>query len=125
MSQLHIRTFSIDCADPHTLATFWAHALGHPLHPHDQPGDEEVLIPLPQGPPLLFIRVPEPKATKNRLHLDLHAAPGTTRDTEVARLRALGATLVDDLRQGDGTGWAVLADPEGNEFCIVRGEHER
>ena len=73
---------------------------------------------------ILFIEVPERKQAKNRLHLDLVPAAGT-RDEEVARLLELGATVVDDLRRPDGSGWVVLADPEGNEFCILRSEAER
>ncbi|RKS08652.1 hypothetical protein DFP74_4366 [Nocardiopsis sp. Huas11] len=122
---MHLHAITIDCADAHTLATFWSQALGHPLDPQDRPGDPEALIRLPQGPPLLFIGVPEPKTTKNRLHLDLCADPGATRETEVARLRDLGATLAEDRREGDGSGWVVLRDPEGHEFCVVRGDHER
>ncbi|WP_372452637.1 VOC family protein [Pseudonocardia nigra] len=73
---------------------------------------------------VLFIEVPEPKQIKNRLHLDLVPAAGT-RDEELARLLALGASTVADLRRPDGSGWVVLADPEGNEFCILRSEAER
>jgi hypothetical protein len=61
---------------------------------------------------------------KNRVHLDV-VPTGTTRDEEVARLLELGATLVDDQRRSDGTGWAVLGDPEGNEFCVERSAAER
>jgi hypothetical protein len=61
---------------------------------------------------------------KNRVHLDV-APTGTTRDEEVSRLLDLGATLVDDQRRPDGTGWAVLGDPEGNEFCVERSAAER
>ncbi|MDQ3733323.1 MAG: VOC family protein, partial [Actinomycetota bacterium] len=61
---------------------------------------------------------------KNRLHLDLRPTD-RTRDEEVARLLALGASLIDDRRRPDGTGWAVLADPEGNEFCVERSAVER
>jgi hypothetical protein len=70
---------------------------------------------------VLFIEVPEPKSVKNRIHFDLRPSAGS-RDEELARLLALGATVVDDLRgkYGPGTGWVVLADPEGNEFCILR-----
>jgi len=67
--------------------------------------------------------VPEGKATKNRIHLDLRPSAGT-REEELARLLALGATEVGDLRNDDGTGWVVLADPEGNEFCILRSMDE-
>lgn len=66
----------------------------------------------------------DPKAVKNRLHLDLQPQ-GRTRDEEVTRLLALGAVLVDDRRRPDGRGWAVLADIEGNEFCVERSAAER
>jgi hypothetical protein len=73
---------------------------------------------------VLFIQVPEPKTDKNRIHFDLRPTNGT-RDDELARLISLGARTVQDLRQPDGTGWVVLADPEGNEFCILRSDTER
>ena len=66
---------------------------------------------------LLFIEVPEAKQVKNRVHFDLDPVEGS-RDEELARLLELGATVVDDRRLPDGTGWVVLADPEGNEFCV-------
>jgi predicted enzyme related to lactoylglutathione lyase len=72
---------------------------------------------------LLFIDVPEGKTVKNRLHLDL-APTDRTRDEEVERLLARGATMHQDLRKPDG-GWATLLDPEGNEFCVLRSESER
>lgn len=77
------------------------------------------------GHQILFIEVPDAKATKNRLHFDLRPRAGT-RDEELARLLALGATQVADHRgnYGPGTGWVVLADPEGNEFCILRSDAE-
>jgi hypothetical protein len=69
------------------------------------------------------MRVPEAKQVKNRVHLDLTPDSSTpqARDAEIERVIALGATLVDDHRRPDGKGWVVLADPEGNEFCIERG----
>jgi len=73
---------------------------------------------------LLFIEVPNAKQLKNRVHLDLKPDSGT-RDEELVRLLALGAREVEDLRSPDGTGWVVLADPEGNEFCILRSDAER
>ena len=73
---------------------------------------------------MLFIEVPEPKTVKNRLHLDL-VPVDRPRDAEVARLTALGAILVTDHRRPDGTGWVTLADPEGNEFCVLRSAAER
>ena len=68
---------------------------------------------------LLFISVPEPKATKNRVHLDLQPRD-RTRDEEIERVASLGATVVADFRRADGTGWVTLVDIEGNEFCVER-----
>ncbi|WP_157977412.1 VOC family protein [Streptomyces triticisoli] len=116
-----IRHVTIDCADAYALGAFWSQVLDLPLHEDDKPGDEEVLI---EGAGLLFITVPETKTVKNRVHLDLQPQD-RTRDEEVERLLALGATLVADHRNPDGTGWAVLADPEGNEFCVERSAGER
>ena len=78
------------------------------------------------GHHILFIEVPESKDGKNRLHFDLVPRSGT-RDEETDRVLAAGATIVDDLRGtwGPGTGWAVLADPEGNEFCVLRTAEEK
>ncbi|QXC62441.1 DUF664 domain-containing protein [Aquihabitans sp. G128] len=122
-----IRHLTFDCRDPFTQARFWAAVLGYTDHPDDpnHPDDPEALIVDPRGlhPGLLFIPVPEPKGLKNRLHLDL--VPDVRRDLEVERLLELGATLVDDHRKPDGTGWAVLADPEGNELCVERSSAER
>ncbi len=118
-----IRNLSVDCADPYRLASFWSDVLGLPLHPDDEPGEDEAAVPLEDGRLLLFLRVPEPKTVKNRLHLCLDGLP--TRDEEVERLLGRGATLVDDRRQEDGSGWAVLGDPEGNELCVLRGAAER
>lgn len=73
---------------------------------------------------LLVIEVPNAKQLKNRVHLDLNPDSGT-RDEELARLLALGAREVEDLRSPDGSEWVVLADPEGNEFCILRSDAER
>jgi predicted enzyme related to lactoylglutathione lyase len=116
-----IRHTTIDCADAYALAGFWSQVLDLPVHDDDKPGDEEALI---EGAGLLFVTVPEAKTAKNRVHLDLQPQD-RTRDEEVERLLALGATLVDDRRNPDGTGWAVLADPEGNEFCVERSAGER
>ena len=114
---------SVDCADPYKLCRFWSEVTGKPIPEEDQPGDDEVGIHLNDGTALLFLRVPEPKTVKNRMHLCLQ--PDIPRDEEVERLLGLGATLVNDLRNPDGTGWAVLADPEGNEFCVLRSAAER
>lgn len=113
----------IDCADPYALAQFWSQVLDIPMDPEDSPGDEETGFEIGPGQALLFLKVPESKVVKNRLHLCLE--PAQRRDAEVARLIALGATLYDDRRNPDGTGWAVLRDPEGNEFCVLRSAQER
>jgi len=117
---LHV---SVDCADPYTLCQFWSQVTGKPIPDEDQPGDDEVGIELEGGIDLLFLKVPEPKTVKNRLHLCLR--PETTREEEVGRLLNLGATLLADRRESDGAGWAVLADPEGNEFCVLRSRADR
>ncbi|MDT9681483.1 VOC family protein [Streptomyces sp. TRM76323] len=122
MSSL-VRHVTIDCADAYALASFWAAVLEAPLSDDDRPGDPEALVRAP-GVGLLFVTVPEGKTVKNRLHLDLQPQD-RTRDEEVERLLALGAVLVADRRRPDGTGWAVLADIEANEFCVERSAAER
>jgi predicted enzyme related to lactoylglutathione lyase len=74
--------------------------------------------------PLLFVQCDDEKRAKNRLHLDLRPTD-CPRDEEVARVEALGATVVQDCRTEDGRGWVVMGDPEGNEFCILRSDEER
>jgi hypothetical protein len=120
-----IRNITFDCADPWVLSGFWQELTGYQRHPENVPTDDEVLLRPPGDahPGLLFIRVPEGKTVKNRVHLDLQ--PNTTRDNQVAALLELGARVVDDQRRPDGTGWVVLADPEGNEFCVERSAGER
>lgn len=118
---------TFDSIDAYAQSVFWAQVLGFAEDPDDpnEPGHEECMIFSPDGTQrLLFIEVPDAKQVKNRLHLDLVPAEGT-RDEELARLLALGAGVFDDLRRPDGTGWVVLADPEGNEFCILRSDAER
>jgi predicted enzyme related to lactoylglutathione lyase len=115
-----------DSRDGYALAQFWSEVTGYTEHPKypNHPEDEENFIGPDGGHPgLLFINVPEGKTVKNRLHLDI--SPDTTRDEEVERLLALGATLFEDHRKPDGTGWVTLHDPEGNEFCVERSKAER
>ena len=122
-----VRTITFDCADPYALAEFWSRVTGYREAPENgnEPGEPEGCLVAPDGQPnLLFIRVPEPKVVKNRVHLDL-TPTDRTRDEEVARLLGLGASLVADHREPDGAGWVVLADPEGNELCIERSAEER
>jgi hypothetical protein len=106
----------IDCADPRRVAEFWANVLGYEVL---DSSDEAVEIG-PRGggaPTLVFVPVPERKMVKNRLHIDVNPA-GQDQDAELERLLALGARRVD-VGQGD-VSWIVLADPEGNEFCLLR-----
>jgi catechol 2,3-dioxygenase-like lactoylglutathione lyase family enzyme len=118
---------TFDCRDAYALSTWWKQVLGYGDVPGDpnEPGHEECMIVGSDGEPtLLFIEVPEGKQVKNRVHLDLEPTD-RTRDDEIDRVIALGATPLHDLRKEDGTGWLVLADPEGNEFCILRSQAER
>jgi predicted enzyme related to lactoylglutathione lyase len=106
----------IDCSDPETLATFWAEALGYTKAGlFDQ---YFVLLPtVREFPPVILQRVPEPKTTKARIHIDLRV-PDI--ETEAQRLEALGARRID-IGQGDNPGWITMADPDGNEFCVCPG----
>ncbi len=136
---------TFDCADPTGLASFWVEALGYVLQP-PPPGFESwdafadrigmpaeardaiaaAVDPEGAGPRLLFLRVPEPKSVKNRVHPDLHVvAPGTPMEDRMAALEARagelvaqGATEVGPVEEY-GQYWIVMADPEGNEFCIA------
>jgi hypothetical protein len=116
----------VDCANAYTLSRWWQAVLDYSEDPDDpnEPGHEECMIfSADRRHRLLFIEVPEPKQTKNRIHFDLRPVEGT-RELELARLTELGAVVVDDRRNPNGTGWVVLADPEGNEFCILRSDAE-
>jgi predicted enzyme related to lactoylglutathione lyase len=117
-----IHNIAFDTADPYRLARFWSQVVRQPLPDNAQPGDDELTMSLGNGTNLYFQRVPEPKTVKNRLHVCLQ--PDIRRDTEVDRLLGLGATFHEDHRNPDGTGWAVLRDPEGNEFCVLRSAAE-
>jgi hypothetical protein len=120
---LSIRHITFDCtSDPYDLGLFWSRLLERPLADDDKPGDPEAVLADPDGgPTLLFVRVPEGKSVKNRIHFDLEPK-GRTRAEEVERALALGARQLFDRTRPDGGGWVVLADPEGNEFCVERGE---
>nr|MDT0656982.1 VOC family protein [Micromonospora sp. DSM 115978] len=118
-----LRNVCFDTAEPYELATFWSRMVERPIAAECEPGEEETYIEMPDGPDLFFQRVPEAKVVKNRVHLCL--TPELGRDEEVERVTALGATFVSDHREPGGTGWVVLADPEGNEFCVLRSDAER
>jgi len=117
---------TVDSRDAYAQSVWWTQVLGYAEDPDDpnEPGHEECMIFSPDGTTrLLFIEVPDAKQVKNRMHLDLRPAEGS-RDDELARLLELGASEVDDRRLPDGGGWVVLADPDGNEFCILRSVQE-
>ena len=122
---LIIDWIAVDAHDPERLARFWAEALDYKIEYDsnqdlENDGSEREVIIAPQtghGPRLLFLEVSDSKTVKNRLHLDLR--PGD-QNAEVDRLEQLGARRVD-IGQGDVT-WVVLADPEGNEFCVLRAQ---
>ena len=105
---------SVDARDPSSLGRWWALALCWVVV-NDEPDEFEIRPAPNQLPGLLFISVPEAKSIKNRLHIDLRP---DDHDVEVTRLLAMGATTVD-IGQGNPP-WTVLADPEGNEFCVLK-----
>lgn len=111
-----IAVVAIDAVDTDAVAAFWCEVLG--WVETDRDGTEIISIGHPDGswPSIDVIRVPETKAVKNRLHLDLRA-DGSTTGAELDRLLAMGARRVE-IGQGEQT-WVVLADPEGNEFCLL------
>ena len=117
-----VRTVTFDTHNPYELAGFWLQVLNAPRPEDDHPGDPAALV-VTEGMTLLFEQNDDEKTVKNRVHLDLE--PDDPRDEEVARLLTLGATIANDLRNPDGTGWVVMHDPEGNEFCILRSAAER
>ncbi|MFD1717209.1 VOC family protein [Georgenia deserti] len=115
---------SVDCRNAYELSEWWKRLLGYTDIADDpnEPGDDMCMIRDPETDHrILFIEVPEGKTGKNRLHFDLRPRSGT-RDTEIDRVRTLGAVEVGDFRghHGPGSGWVVFADPEGNEFCVLR-----
>ena len=111
----------VDADEPGRLARFWASALGWEVA-SEEPDEVDVCppgfsYPDPSALPLVFVPVPEPKTGKNRVHLDLATESARHQAAEVERLLALGAVPAD-IGQGD-VPWTVLADPEGNEFCVL------
>ncbi len=112
-----LREIVVDCSDPHRVAEFWGQVLGWEVQE-----DGDVLWMSASGQPfpdmlLVFVPVPENKTVKDRIHLDVSPI-GCDQDDEVERIIGLGASRVD-VGQGESP-WKVLADPEGNEFCVLR-----
>ena len=117
---LRWQCMNIDSVDPAPLAKWWAELLGWRI---TFEGPDELVLEPPEGSPedgvspdLLFLRVPEKKASKNRIHVDLRP---DDQALEIARAEALGARRVS-VGQPDSVSWVVMADPEGNEFCILK-----
>ena len=109
-----ISNVTFDCADPRRLASFWADVTDYAVV---MERDDFVALQAPDKRGvrrILFFKVPEPKVAKSRVHVDLAAKEP---EAEIERLVALGATKLD-YREGNGTSWTVMLDPEGNEFCI-------
>jgi len=122
-------TLGCDAADPHAIAAFWATALGYVLEPrYDDPDGASIIDPEGVGPAIGFLRVPEGKTAKNRMHIDIRVAgkqPSDLADRErlirakAAELVALGASCVREESYGEQFGHIVMLDPEGNEFCVA------
>ena len=114
---LRLGEIVIDCAEHETVVAFWLAAMGD--YARVDVNEQYVAItpaePSIGRPAILFQKVPEPKAVKNRVHLDLR---GESMAAEVERLINLGATLIAERTLGDDVRWTVMADPEGNEFCV-------
>lgn len=119
---LRIQCITIDCIDPKKVADFWAAALDWKITYEDE---IEVCLELLDGSPevgripdILCLKNPDNKVVKNRLHLDLRPQ---NQEAEVARLKILGATEIEIGQSNyDKATWVVMADPEGNEFCVLR-----
>jgi predicted enzyme related to lactoylglutathione lyase len=107
---------TFDCTDPDALAAWWSDAVGGEVNAL-APG-EFVMVARQQGPALGFQRVPDPTPGKNKVHLDFHSED---KEAEVTRLVAAGATELGRNSFGPGFDWVVLADPEGNAFCVAGG----
>jgi hypothetical protein len=122
-------TLGCDAADPHRLATFWALALGYVQEPgYDGPDGASIIDPDDIGPAIGFLRVPEPKRSKNRMHIDIRVAGKAPWDmverehlirARVAELTAAGATFIREEYYGEPLGHVVMHDPEDNEFCVA------
>ena len=112
---------TVDCADPAALADFWGEVLSRPTSPGETPDNAAVESPDPaNGPRMFFQKVPEPKKTKNRLHLDLVT---DNHDDETTRLVGLGAKQLNEF-SFPTLRWTTFADPEGNEFDLLTWQSE-
>lgn len=117
----YLHSLAIDAHDPKALARFWCEVLDYQIDSEDE-GFVSTTPKEGRSLRLEFLQVPEGKSVKNRLHLDIRAL-NSTQEAEVARVESLGAYRVDVGQTSDHS-WVVLADPEGNEFCILAGLEE-
>jgi hypothetical protein len=117
---LSVDALVIDCHDPKLLADFWCAALDYRL---DEIDEEDAIVTPTVGPgwTMLFQTVPDEKVVKNRLHLDVR--PSASMAAEVARMEQIGAISITRVDEG-GSFWTVMGDPEGNEFCVLRGPED-
>jgi predicted enzyme related to lactoylglutathione lyase len=111
-------TLTFDCADPVAVATFWAAAMGYELDDDSDETGAYIADPSGRTQGMFFQRVPEAKTAKNRVHLDVR--PTKSMAVEVERLTGLGGTE-RGLIEVEGSFWTQMRDPEGNEFCVLRG----
>lgn len=114
---VRIGEISIDCHDPAKAAEFWCSALGYRVNATSPEGVG--IVGDPTAPTILFFHSDHPKPVKNRIHFDVCPVDGSSRDEEVERLEGLGARRID-IGQPDDVSWVVMADPDGNEFCVMR-----
>jgi Glyoxalase-like domain len=122
-------TLGCDANDPHRIAAFWALALGYEPEPgYDNPDGASIIDPLGTGPAISFLRVPEDKTAKNRMHIDIRVAGEPPWDMaarehlirrKAAELAAVGATTLREDSDGEYLDHVVMLDPEGNEFCVA------
>ncbi|MEV4512832.1 VOC family protein [Dactylosporangium sp. NPDC049525] len=122
-------TLGCDAHEPHALAAFWAAALGYVAEPgYDEPDGASIVDPDGSGPAIGFLRVPEGKTAKNKMHIDIRVAGEPPWDlaerarlirSRAAELVAAGATLVREVSYDDQLGNIIMLDPEGNEFCVA------
>jgi hypothetical protein len=123
-------TLGCDAADPHRIAAFWAGALGYVPEPgYDDPDGASIVDPAGQGPAISFLRVPEGKTAKNKIHIDVRVTRDQPREpvtrerlirAKAAELTAAGATIIrEESYGGPHLSHLVLLDPEGNEFCVA------
>jgi len=120
MPPLGVDSLTFDCRDPAKVATFWASVLGYEVVEIDGEG-ADIRDPNGLGWRIIFQVVPEGKAVKNRLHLDLR--PTGSMAEEIERVESLGASQYRYVAEG-GSFWTVMHDPEGNEFCVLRGPQD-